>query len=161
MLRTCILDLKGGWEKHFPLVEFSYNNSYQVQMAPYQILYQRPCRYPICWKEIGERSTTGLDLIRDTYEKVDLIQKRLLTAQSLQMSYTDKRRRPLEFEVGDHAFLKVMAKRGVIRFGKRGKLSSRYIEPFEILKRVGTVAYQLALPPSFSGVHEVFHVSML
>ena len=71
------------------------------------------------------------------------------------------RHRPLEFEVGDHVFLKVMPKRGVVRFGKRGKLSLRFIEPFEILERVGTVAYWLALSLSMSGVHEVFHVSML
>ena len=71
------------------------------------------------------------------------------------------RHRPLEFEVGDHVFLKVMPKRGVVKFGKRGKLSSRYIGPFEILERVGTVAYRLALPPSLSGVHEMFHISML
>ena len=70
-------------------------------------------------------------------------------------------RRPLEFEVGDHVFLKVMPKRRVVRFGKRGKLSPRFIGPFEILKRIGIVAYRLALPPSMSGVHEVFHVSML
>ena len=71
------------------------------------------------------------------------------------------RRRPLEFEVGDHVFLKMIPKRGVVRFGKRGKLSPRFIEPFEILERVGTVTYRLALPPNMSGVHEVFHVSML
>ena len=71
------------------------------------------------------------------------------------------RRRPLEFEIGDHLFLKVMPKRGVVRFSKRGKLSLRFIEPFEILERIGAVAYQLALPPNMSGVHEVFHVSML
>ena len=71
------------------------------------------------------------------------------------------RRRPLEFEVGDHVFLKVMPKRGVVRFGKRGKLSTRFNGPFEILERVSTVAYRLALPPSMSGVHEVFHVSKL
>ena len=86
---------------------------------------------------------------------------RLLMAQSRQKSYADVRRRPLEFEVGDHVFLKVMPKRGVVRFGKCGKLSLRFIGPFEILERVGTVAYRLALPPSMSGVHEVFHVSML
>ena len=71
------------------------------------------------------------------------------------------RRRPLEFEVGDHVFLKVMPKRGVVRFGKRGKLSPRFIGPFKILERIGAVAYRLALPPNLSGVHEVFHVSML
>ena len=82
-------------------------------------------------------------------------------AQSHQKSYADRRRRPLEFEVGDHVFLKVMPKRGVVRFGKGGKLAPRYIGPFEILERVGIVVYRLALPPSLSGVHEVFHVSML
>ena len=101
------------------------------------------------------------DLIRDTSEKVGLIQKRLLTAQSRQKSYADKRFRPLEFEVGDHVFLKVMPKRGVIKFDKRGKLAPRYIGPFEILERVGIVAYRLTLSPSLSGVHEVFQFSML
>ena len=110
---------------------------------------------------MGESSITGLDLIRDTLEKVGLIQKCLLTAQSLQKSYAYRRRRPLEFEVGDHVFLKVMPKKGVVRFDKQGKLAPRYIGPFEVLERVGTVAYRLALPPSLSGVHEVFHVSML
>ena len=130
-------------------------------MAPYEALYGRPCGSPICWTEVGESSTTGLDLIRDTKEKVGLIRKPLLTAQSRQKSYVDKRRRPLEFEAGDHVFLKVMPKRGVVRSGKRGKLSPRFIGPFEVLERVGAIAYRLALPPSLSGVHEVFHVSML
>ena len=94
---------------------------------------------------MGESSITGPDLIRDTSEKVSWIQQRQL----------------LEFEVGDHVFLKVMPKRGVVRFGKSGKLSPRFIRPFEILERVGTIAYRLALPPSMSGVHEVFHVSIL
>ena len=110
---------------------------------------------------MGESSTTGLDLIRDTIEKVGLIRKHLLTVQSRQKSNADKRRRPLEFEAGDHVFLKVMLKRGVVRFGKKGKLSPRFIGPFKVLERVGAVAYRLALPPSLSGVHEVFHVSML
>ena len=87
--------------------------------------------------------------------------KSLRCTQSRQKSYIDVRRRPLEFEVGDHVFLKVMPKRGVVRFGKRGKLSPRFIGPFKILERVGTVAYRLELPPSMTGVHKVFHVSML
>ena len=90
-----------------------------------------------------------------------LIQKRFLTAQNWQKSYADRWCQPLEFEVGDYVFLKVMPKREVVKFGKRGKLAPRYIRPFEILERVGTVAYRLALPPSLSSVHEVFHVSML
>ena len=110
---------------------------------------------------MGESSITGPDLIRDTSKKVDLIQKCLLMAQSGQKSYANRRRRPLEFEVGDHVFFKVMPKRGVVRFDKREKLALRYIGPFEILERVGIVSYRLALPPSLSGVHEVFHVSML
>ena len=87
-------------------------------MAPYEALYGRPCRSPIFLTEVGESSTTSPDLIRDTIEKVGLIRKRLLTAQSRQKSYADKRGRPLEFEVGDHVFLKVMPKRGVVKFGK-------------------------------------------
>ena len=110
---------------------------------------------------MGKSSITGPELIRDTSEKVSLIRQRLLKAQSHEKSYVDVRRQPLEFEVGDHVFLKVMPKRGVVRFGKCGKLSPRFIGPFEILKRIGVVAYRLALPPSMSGVHEVFHVSML
>ena len=130
-------------------------------MVPYEALYWRPCRSPICWTEVGESSITGSNLIRDTSEKASLIRQCLLTDQSRQKSYADVRRRPLEFEVGDHIFLKVMPKIGVIRFGKRGKLSPRFIGPFEILERVGTVAYRLALPTRMSGVHEVFHFSML
>ena len=84
MLRACVLDRKGSWEEHFPLVEFAYNNYYQasIQMAPYEALYGRPCRSPICWTEVGESSITSPDLIRDTSEKVSLIRQRLLTAQS-------------------------------------------------------------------------------
>ena len=130
-------------------------------MAPYEALYGRQCRSPLCWNEVGESSITGPDLIRDTSEKVGLIRQPLLTDQSRQRSYADVRRQPLEFEVGDHVFLKVMPKRGVVRFGKRGKLSPRFIGPFEILERIGTVAYRLALSPSMSGFHEVFHISML
>ena len=146
-----------------PLAEFAYNNSYQasIRMAPYEALYGRPCRSPLCWTEVGESSITGPDLIRDTYEKVSLIRQSLLTAQSRKKSYVDVQRRPLEFEVGDHVFLKVMPKSGVIRFGKRGKLSPRFMGSFEKLERLGTVAYRLTLPLSMSCVHEVFHVSRL
>ena len=88
MLRACVLDHKGSWEEHLPLVEFTHNDSYQasIQMAPYEALYGRPCRSPICWTEVGESSITSLDLIRDTSDKVSLIRQRLLTAQSRQES---------------------------------------------------------------------------
>ena len=163
MLRACVLDHKGILEEHLPLVEFTYNNSYQesIHMAPYEALYGRPCRSPLCWTEVGESSITGLDFFRDTSEKVSLIRQCLLMAQSRQKCYENVRCRPLEFEVGDHVFLKVIPKKGVVRFGKRGKLLLRFMRPFEILGRVGLVAYRLALLPSMSGVHEVFHVSIL
>ena len=113
MLRACVLDHMGSWEEHLPLVEFAYNNSYQasIQMAPYEALYGRPCRSPICWTEVGESSIIGRDLIRDTSEKVSLIRKRFLTTQSWQKSYADVRCRPLEFEVEDRVFLKEMPRR--------------------------------------------------
>ena len=116
MLRACVLDIKGSWEEHLALVEFAYNNSYQgsIQMAPYKALYGRSCRSPICWIEVGESSITDLDLIRDTSKKVNLIQKLLFPTQSTQKSYADRQLRPLKFEVGDHVFLKVMPKRGVV-----------------------------------------------
>ena len=103
-------------EEHFLLVEFAYNNGYQasIRTAPCEALYGRPCGSPLGWTEVGERSITGPALIRDTSEKVNLIRQRFLTAQSRQKSYANVRRRPLEFEVSDRAFLKVMPKRGVI-----------------------------------------------
>ena len=93
MLQACVLDHKGSWEEHLPLVEFAYNNSYQesIQMEPYEALYGRPCQSPICWVEVGESSIAGPDLIRDTSEKVILIRQCLLTTQSQQKSYADRR----------------------------------------------------------------------
>ena len=103
----------------------------------------------------------GPKLVQENTKKIKLIRQRLVTAQSRQKSYADQRRRPLEFNVGDHVFLKVQPRRGVIRFGMKGKLSPRYIGPFEILQRIGDVAYRLALPPQLASVHNVFHVSLL
>ena len=103
----------------------------------------------------------GPELVQETTEKVKLIRQRLETTQSRQKSYADKRTRPLSFDVDDHVFLKIKLRRGVIWFGKKGKLSPRYVGPFEILEKVGEVAYRLALPPSLASIHKVFHVSML
>uniref|UniRef100_A0A2N9I7U4 RNA-directed DNA polymerase n=1 Tax=Fagus sylvatica TaxID=28930 RepID=A0A2N9I7U4_FAGSY len=163
MLRACVLDLKGSWANHLCLVEFAYNNSFQssIGMAPYEALYGRKCRSPICWDEVGVRKILGPEIIQRTCEKVDLIRERLRTAQSRQKSYADKRRKDLEFEVGDMVFLRVAPMKGVMRFGKKGKLSPRFVGPFEILEKIGPVAYRLALPPALSGIHNVFHVSML
>ena len=106
-------------------------------MLPYKALYRRKCQSPLYWDNIGERQTLGPELIQDTRDKVRVIKERMSTAQSRQKSYADNRRRPLEFEVGDCVFLKVSPLGGVMRFGKKGKLSPRFIGPFEITQRVG------------------------
>ena len=108
-----------------------------------------------------EKYVKGPDLIRETVEKVPLIQNRLRTAYSKQQSYADPKRRDVQLEEGDHVFLKISPMKGVQRFGKKGKLAPRYIGPFQILNRVGKVSYRLALLPQMSQVHPVFHVSLL
>ncbi|GKE09067.1 putative reverse transcriptase domain-containing protein [Tanacetum coccineum] len=121
MLRACIIDFGKGWERHLPLVEFSYNKCYHAsnKAAPFEALYDR---------------------------------------KDWQRSYANVRRKPLEFQVGDHVTLKVSSRKGVIRFKKRGKLNPRYIGPFKLLKRVGPVAYTLELPEELSNVHSTFHI---
>ncbi|KAH9658749.1 Endonuclease [Citrus sinensis] len=163
MLRACILEFKGSWDIYLPLMEFAYNNSYQasIEMAPYEALYGRKCRTPVCWDEVGERKLYGPELVQNTSEKIQLIRERLKAAQNRQKSYADKRRRELEFEVGDKVFIRISPWKGVLRFGKRGKLSPRYIGPYEIVERIGPLAYRLALTPELSRIHNVFHVSML
>jgi hypothetical protein len=163
MLRLCVLDFKGNWINFLPLVEFAYNNSFQatIGMAPYEALYGRKCRSPLYWDEVGEKQLLGPEIVQDTKDKIALIRKRMLTAQSRQKSYADQHRRKLEFKVGDQVFLKVSPMKGVFRFDKKGKLSPRYVGPFEVNEIVGPVAYRVALPPELAGVHDVFHVSTL
>ncbi|GJW07769.1 hypothetical protein Tco_1570192 [Tanacetum coccineum] len=121
----------------------------------------RASRSPVSWAEIGESSLIGPELVQETTDKVVLIKEKLKVARDRQKSYADNRRKPLEFEVGDRVMLKVSPWKGVIRFGKKGKLAPRYVGPFEILERVGPVAYRLRLPEELSGVHDTFHVSNL
>ncbi|GJV70579.1 putative reverse transcriptase domain-containing protein [Tanacetum coccineum] len=163
MLHVCVIDFGNSWYRHLPLVELSYNNSYHasIKAAPYEALYERKCRSPVCWSEVGDSQLTGPELIRDTTEKIVQIKNRLLTARSRQKSYADRRLKPLEFEVGDMVLLKVSPWKGAVRFGKRGKLSPRYIGPFKIVARVGPVAYTLELPEELKGIHSTFHVSNL
>jgi hypothetical protein len=163
MLRCCAMNFGESWDKHLHLAEFAYNNSYQssIEMAPYEALYGRKCRSPICWYEVGEKPLLGPSLVRENDEKIQVIKERLQIAQSRQKSYADKRRRELEFAPGDFVYLKVSPMRGVRRFGIKGKLSPRYIGPFKVLEQKGTVAYQLELPIQLSKVHDVFHVSQL
>ncbi|GJV64349.1 putative reverse transcriptase domain-containing protein [Tanacetum coccineum] len=130
MLRACVIEFENSWDRHLPLVEFSYNNSYHasIKAAPYEALYGRKCRSSVCLSE---------------------------------KCYADRRAKPLEFEVGDMVLLKVSPWKGIVRFGKRKKLSPRYIGPFKILAIFGPVAYTLELPKELKGIHKTFHVSNL
>ncbi|GJZ29787.1 putative reverse transcriptase domain-containing protein [Tanacetum coccineum] len=127
MLRACVIDFGKGWDRHLPLVEFSYNNSYHtsIKAAPFEALYGQKCRSPVCWAEVGDAQLTGPEIIHETTEKIIQIKKR------------------------------------VIHFGKQGKLNPRYIGPFKILAKVGTVAYRLELPEQLSRVYSTFYVSNL
>ncbi|GJT35404.1 reverse transcriptase domain-containing protein [Tanacetum coccineum] len=163
MLRACVIDFGNGWVKHLPLVEFSYNNSYHasIKAAPFEALYGRKCRSPVCWAEVGEVQLTGPEIVQETTEKIIQVKQRMQAARDRQKSYADLKRKPMEFEVGDKVMLKVSPWKGVVRFGKRGKLNPRFVGPFKVIKRVGDVAYKLELPEELSRVHNTFHVSNL
>ncbi|GKA83531.1 putative reverse transcriptase domain-containing protein [Tanacetum coccineum] len=138
MLRTCFLDFRGSWDVHLPLVEFSYNNSYHssVRCASFEALYDRKCHSPIMWAEVGEGQLIGLELVQENTEKISQIQDILKAVCDHKKSYANKRRKPLEFSIGDYVLLKV--------------------SPWK-----GPVAYRLRLPEEFNGVHDTFHVSNL
>ncbi|GJV51408.1 putative reverse transcriptase domain-containing protein [Tanacetum coccineum] len=133
MLRACAIDFGKGWVNHLPLVEFSYNNSYHasIKAAPFEALYGRKCRSPVCWTEVGEAQILGPELIQETTEKIIQIKQRMKAARDRQKSYADLKRKPMEFQVGDKVMLKVSPWKGVVRFGKRGKLNPRYVGPFK------------------------------
>ncbi|XP_075483864.1 uncharacterized protein LOC142524024 [Primulina tabacum] len=136
LLRACMIDFQDSWEPKLPLVEFTYNNSYQVSigMIPYEALYRKKFSSPVYWNEVGERAELGPDIVRQTAKLVGRIQDKMRTAQSCQKSYADQRRRDLEFALWDNVFLKFTPMKGVMR---------------------------VALPSNLAGVHNVFHVSML
>ncbi|GJS57417.1 putative reverse transcriptase domain-containing protein [Tanacetum coccineum] len=163
MLRACIFYFGGNCDVHLPLGELSYNNSYHssIWYTSFEALYGRKSRSPILRAEIGESSLIGLELVLETTDKVVLIKEKLKATRDRQKSYADNRRKPLEYEVGDRVSLKVSPWKGMIRVGKKGKLATRYIGPFEILERIGPVAYRLRLPEELSIVHDTFHVSNL
>ncbi|GKC86769.1 putative reverse transcriptase domain-containing protein, partial [Tanacetum coccineum] len=138
MLCACVIDFGKGWVKHLPLAEFSYKTA-----------------------EVGEAQLTGPELIQETTEKIVLIKQRMQAAQDRQKSYADWKRKSMEFKVRDRVMLKVSPWKGVIRFGKRGKLNPTYVGPFKVLAKVGKLAYMLELPQELSRVHHTFHVSNL
>jgi hypothetical protein len=163
MLHACVLTDDPKWDKHLPLAEFSYNNSYQesIKMSPFEALYGRPCRTPLSWSESDERVVFGPDIVIEAEEKVKQILANILVTQSRHKSYTDKRHRPLEFKVGDHVYLRVSPMKGVRRFGIKEKLAPRYMGLYPIIDKYGPTSYQVELPSRLSGVHNVFHVSQL
>ncbi|GJR96334.1 putative reverse transcriptase domain-containing protein [Tanacetum coccineum] len=148
IIRACVIDFGG-----------SYHLS--IRCAPFEALYGRKCRSPVLWAEIGESSLTGLELVQETTDKVVLVKEKPKAVRDRQKSYVDYRRKPLEFEVGDRVLLRVSPWKGVVHFGKKGKLAPRYVGPFEILERIGLVAYRLRLPEELNSVHDTFHVSNL
>ena len=158
-----MIDYEGSWDRHIPLVEFVYNNSFQysIGMAPYEALYGRKCITPLCWIELSEKKIIGPNLIQETEKKVKVIRERLKVATDRKKSYVDMRRKDIRYEIGEKVFLKVSPWNKVMRFGKNGKLNPRFIGPYKVIEKVGLVAYRLALPPELEKIHNVFHVSML
>nr|GEV50975.1 putative reverse transcriptase domain-containing protein [Tanacetum cinerariifolium] len=163
MLRACAIDFGKGRVNHLPLVKFSYNNSYHasINAAPFEALYVRKCRLPVCWTGVGEAQILGPELIQETTEKIIHIKQGMQAARDRQKSYADLKRKAIEFQVGDKVMLKVLPLKGVVRFGKRGKLNPRYIRPFKVLEKIGKVTYKLELPEELSRIHHTFHVSNL
>nr|GEX51327.1 putative reverse transcriptase domain-containing protein [Tanacetum cinerariifolium] len=152
-----------GLGYHLPLVEFSYNNSYHasIKAAPFEALYGQKCRLPVCWTEVEEAQILGPELIQETTENIIQIKQRMQAARDRKKSYADLKSKPMEFQVEDKVMLKVSPWKGVVRFGKRGKLNPRYVRPFKVLERVRDVAYKLDLLEELSRVHNTFHVSNL
>jgi len=144
LLRTCILDHLGAWDEVLPLIEFTYNNSFHasIGMAPYEALYGRRCRTPHCWYQDGEAVLVGPELLEQTTEKVRMVRDRM-------------------FAAGDHVFLRVTRTTGVGRALRSRKLSPKFLGPYQITRRIGPVAYEIALPPQLANLHPVFHVSQL
>ena len=145
-------------------MEFAYNNNYQenIAMAPYEALYGRRCRTPVCWTELHEHKVIGPNIVKDIKDKVRVIQQRLKAASDQHKSYADlKKKKDIVYEVGDKVFMKVSSWRKILRFGKRGKLSPIFIRLYEILDRITLMAYQLALPLELAKLYDVFHVSIL
>jgi hypothetical protein len=162
MMRMYVMDKPSKWEDCLHLVDFSYNNGYQayLKMIPFEALYGRKCNTLVSWDNPADRAMVGPDLLREMEEKMLKIKQNLKVAQDMQKICVDKGRTHREFKVGDHVFLKVKANRSSLKLGIFSKLAARYCGPFEILERIGPIAYMIALSASMS-FHNVFHVSFL
>ncbi|GJY45835.1 putative reverse transcriptase domain-containing protein [Tanacetum coccineum] len=158
LFRTVGKDMLRAWSGRIRR-KVGYHSS--VRCATFEALYSRKCRSPIMWAKVGEGQLIGPELLQETTEKISQIKDRLKAACDRHKSYANKRRKPLEFSVGDYVLLKVSPWKGVVRFGKKGKLAPRFVGPFEIIEKVGLVAYRLDLPEELNGVHDTFHVSNL
>jgi len=163
LLRACVLEQGVSLVECLPLIEFTYNNNFhtRIGIAPFEALYGRRCRTSLCWYELGESALLGPDVVQEIAEKVKMIQEKMRVSRSWQKSYHDKRRKDIEFHVSDHVFLKVNLVTGVGRALKCQKLTPHFLGPFEIVEKVGVVAYRIVLPSSISNLHDVFHVSQL
>ncbi|XP_058784482.1 uncharacterized protein LOC131659287 [Vicia villosa] len=163
LFRACVPKQGGTWDTYLPLIEFTYKYSYHssIGMMPFEALYGQICRTLLCWHEFGECVVLGLEIVRDTTKKVKLIREKMKTSQSRLKSYRDNRRKDLEFQAGDHVFLRVTPVTSVGRALKFNKPTPRFIGPYQISEKVGNVAYKVALPPNLSNLHDMFHVSQL
>jgi hypothetical protein len=163
MLRMYVMDNPSKWEYYLHLVEFAYNNGYQaslMRMSPFEALYGRKCDTPVSWDNPVDRVVLGMELLKDMEDQMVKIKKNLKETQDRQKVYAGKNKTAREFKVGEHVLLKVKLKKSSLKFGSCTKLAARLCGPFEILDRIGPVAYILALPTSMN-VHNVFHVSLL
>lgn len=162
MLREYVMQQPTKWEDYLHLVEFSYNNGYHTSllMSPFEVLYGRKCRTPSSWSGPEDRLMLGTEMLKEMEELVKKARYNLKAAQDRQKNFADRKRRFKEYQVGDHVFVRIRTRKSSVQWSGCAKLAPRYCGPFQILARVGSVAYQLALP-SHIRVHNVFHVSVL